>query len=627
MRLLNHKVLVAVLGLVPVVQAADALPASFTLGKYVPGDWWMYIHFAHNPERAWLEKEWAEVWDELAKSGVDKDLLNLVTGLLSDEDRSKTEATIKKSRELLSGVDWNALFDREVVISERIGPPLPHYALMTRGAEGSGEKNAKGLAAILEYLVSFSDKVKLEQEKLDDIETWTVRVQVEDFKYSPILFRRGDIIGLVTSKSAFDEIAALMKGAADKTAVVNTSRFKEALKQVKAPEDAILYFDARLLMKDMESFMDYGFAKAGKDEGERAGLSIVKKGLGMLDVFDYQIVSVEMNGHQELTHTAGKWQADKLDSPMAKICRGHKAFDRFDKYVPESATGFSMDTMIDWGLLYKTVIDFVEKNIPEGAQGVAEFKGQMASVGFDIERDVFSWLSGEVMSVQMPPAVVTPMGGGDFVAMVRVKDAKIAAEKVGGAINWIKAMLEKEAQQTLLYNVNPSGLEGFTEVTHPMFAMFLRPVWGVRDEWLMIGSSSDAIRKCLDVASGKSPSILKNERFQKEGLTPKGPVTAASFADTSGTAQELGQALGMASMVGGMMVAGIPGDPNDPDTKKGKEVVQKAFSILMKLSPVVAKLDFYSSEASITTCDGAYSRTEKVVTYKPSTEKAAKKAE
>jgi hypothetical protein len=211
--------------------------------------------------------------------------------------------------------------------------------------------------------------------------------------------------------------------------------------------------------------------------------------------------------------------------------------------------------------------------------------------------------------------------------MIRVKDSKIAAEKVGGAINWIKGMLEKEAQQTLLYNVNPSGLEGFTEVTHPMIAMFLRPVWGVRDDWLMIGGSSDAIRKCLDVAAGKAPSIVKNERFQKEGLIPRGPVTAASFADTSKTAQELGQALGIASMVGGMMVAGIPGDPNDPETKKGKEVVQKAFSIMMKLSPVVAKLDFFSSESSVTTCDGAFTRTEKVVTYKPSSEKTAKKAE
>src|SRR3990172_2749928 len=108
--------------------------------------------------------------------------------------------------------------------------------------------------------------------------------------------------------------------------------------------------------------------------------------------------------------------------------------------------------------------------------------------------------------------------------------------------------------------------EGFREVTHPMLAMFLRPVIGVYGDWLMIGSSSAALTKCLDVAAGKAPSIKENKRFQAEGLVPTGPVLGASFKDTSNFGQELAGVAGMAGFVGGMVTAGIP--EKDADDKK-----------------------------------------------------------
>jgi hypothetical protein len=240
----------------------------------------------------------------------------------------------------------------------------------------------------------------------------------------------------------------------------------------------------------------------------------------------------------------------------------------------------------------------------------------LAGVGFDPKRDLFSWWGGEMISIDMPAAVVTPMSNADSVSMIRVKDSKIAAEKVNAAINGLKGILENKLQQTLLVSPAGEGLEGFQEVTHPMMAMFFRPVIGVKDEWLFIGTSGKAITRCLDVAAGKAPSILKNERFQKEGIVPKGPVCHVSFTDTSNTAQELGAALGMASMVGGMMTAGIPAEPGDPKAAKTKEIIQKIFGMVMKLSPVVAKIDFYSADATVTTWDGTWSRTERIVTYK-----------
>ncbi len=594
----------------------QVLPERFTLGRYVPGDWWMYLHFVHNPEHDWLEKEWAEVWDALKKTGLDKDIMSLVLSALSDEDRAQTEATVGKIKELLAGVRWGDLLGREVVFAERVAPPMPEYTVLLRGTEGSGEKNIRGLAEIIKYAASFSPKMQVVEEKRNEVEVCILRfVGVEPFAFH--LFRKGDVIGLVTSQNIFDQTMALMAGTGSKPPIVEAPRFQEALREVKAPEDAVAFFDWRLLIADLNGLIDHGFNKNKDETCDQRWLKLFKAGLGLLDVMEYQVVSSETQGRQEFTRYCCKLQADKMGSPLVKMVRNRKPFEQFDKYIPADAKGFSMDTFVDIETVYRTALDFVEKYVPDGAEGVKHWKELLAGHGIDLDRDVFSWLSGEMISIDMPAVVVTPMSDADSVSFLRVKDSKIAAEKLNNAIHGLKAMLEQYAQQTLLITPAGEGLEGFHEVTHPMMAMFLRPVIGVKDEWLIIGTSGKAIVKCMDVAAGKSPSIAKDERFRAEGIVPKGPVCAASFTDTSKTAEELGAALGMAGMIGGFVTAGMPADPGDPEAKKGKEMLQKVFSMLMKLNPVVAKLDFYSSEASVTVWDGPFSRTEEVVTYKP----------
>ena len=63
------------------------------------------------------------------------------------------------------------------------------------------------------------------------------------------------------------------------------------------------------------------------------------------------------------------------------------------------------------------------------------------------------------------------------------------------------------------------------------------------------------------------------------------------------------------------MVAQIPSSDN-PEERKAKEVVQKVFGMIMKLGPVLGKMDFYSSAATQSTQEGPVVRSEHVVTYK-----------
>jgi hypothetical protein len=614
---------VVVLALASAANATE-LPAGFTLGKAIPNDVWMYVHGVHNEELSWLDDEIGEVFTAFKQSGIVEEIMELIFSATSPEDRQQAEGMINTAKELLKGVNWKDLFGGEVVFSERLGvpwaginAPIPEYIILTKGPKGSGEANAAGLVAILEYLASLSEgSLVLKPETVNDLHLWSMVVQGNEIGLNMI--RRGDLIGFVFGAQLTRDVTNLITGQADaKQPIVHTPRFKEALGQVKPPEDSLSYFDFRVLFASVQKMIDYLMAEA-KTEGQDPGpwKKTIDNIFKTVDVFDYTIMTVETVGVRQFTHGMTHFQKEKLDSPLAKAILDRRPFDNFAKYVPAQAGGFSADGFIDIPLLYDTVIDFIRSSLPNGEQHILSYKQWLQRVGFDPQRDVFSWWSGEMISVTVPPAVATPMGGADSVLMIRVKDSQLASQKIDAGLNWINNKLVGAGQQGLI--MMPAGAveaPGFKEVTHPMvMMMMLKPVIGVTDEWLVIGSSSAAVNACLSVAAGKAPSVLENERFQQEGLIPKGPVNSISFTDLSNLGGELAQVVNIISMAGGMMTTFMP--PDDPEVQEVKPVLMKVFSILSKLGPVFMKLDFFSSEASMCTYSKGVIRSESVITYK-----------
>jgi hypothetical protein len=191
--------------------------------------------------------------------------------------------------------------------------------------------------------------------------------------------------------------------------------------------------------------------------------------------------------------------------------------------------------------------------------------------------------------------------------MMKVNDEAKAREMIDGGVAMLAGMMAQGNQAPLTTQpAKQPELEGFTSITHPMMMMFLRPIYGFSDDYLIIGSSENAIARCLKTAHGEAPSVRENKRFKAEGIIPDGPVTSISFADKSKMGQEMAQVLGMLGMVGGML----------PIEGEEAEIVRVIFSTLQKLTPVVAQINFYKSEASVTTFDGKVYRTETVVNYK-----------
>jgi hypothetical protein len=644
----------------PSVAWAGSLPSRFTLGNYVPDRAWFFVHVVDNPDRAWIDQQWSEVIDAFKNSGIDRDITSLILSLMSDEDRAKAQTTIDKVTTLLRGVRWGDLVKHEIVFAEGVSPtPTGYgYVVLTRGAEGSGAANLAGFVAILKEIAALSPKFALTESKVEQIEVWTMRLgdKPENPTVALDVFRKGDVVGMAidppmgdpvkATRQTFEDVSALLNGKSTKKSFVASARFQEALSQVKPPQDCIVFFDAKVLFSDLsrmfERFEAMAIAKQAKkqqqaapngaaptpaerpaeraqakddeDDADVEGLGVLRKVLSLVDFLDYVVSTIETQGRRELTHEVTRLQPGKEASPLVPALLVRKPFERFDQFIPADATGFSLDGFIDLGAFYKLAMDFIVKEVPAGPQVVAKIEAVCAQLGFHPQRDLFDWWSGETISIEMPAAVVTPMGGADSVTLIRVRNSEVAAQKINTAIDFIKSKLQAEGQMLMVTPAKVNA-EGFREVTHPMFAMFLRPVIGVQGDWLMIGSSAGALNKCLDVAAGKAPSIKENKRFQAEGLIPSGPVLAASFKDTSNYGQELAGVIAMVGMVGGIVTGTIP--EKDEEAKKFKQVAQSALGIVMKLGPILQQIDFYSSESSISTYDGKLTlRTESVITYK-----------
>ncbi len=619
-----------VLGLLPSLLHAADLPKQFTLGKYIPEDYWMYVHGVHNPEAEWIESKYLELFQGLKNTGIDKDIKGLIVSFLQDEQKAQFEAILTKVIDLLGGVCWSDLFTQEMAIGERLYPGTQgnefgyEYVFLTRGKPESTEKNLAGLVAILKEFKTYFPDMKLENTTKDGVEQWLVPIGPEKSPVFQIaLVRKGDVIGLILGNPSVPVVTAMLAGKSETKSILSSPKFTEALKNVPTPENSVAYFDLKTFMKGLDGLMTKAIVSADNAEEEKQAKEIFGRVIQAIDFVDYSITTEETDGNRSLTHGYTKLQDLQKPSAVAKCFFDRKPFEKFDKYIPAEATSFTVDTFVDLEYLYKTIIEFIESTGTEGKEGIKELNQQFAQLGFDPQRDLFSWWSGELINYEMPAAVITPMSPSDTVMMIRVKDSQLASQKINSFLQMVSGVMAQQGQGLV---VKPAdvGTEGFNEVIYPPIAMFAKPVVGVTGEWLMVASSSGAVKKSLAVSTGNAPSIVKNERYMKEGIIPKGPVISASFADTSNTGQDLAAMFGSFGFIGAMMSAGIP--DNTTESKIMKDFIQKSTSILAKLAPVVAKLDFFSSESSVMTKEGLVIRTENVTTYKPESMSKARTA-
>lgn len=603
-----------VCGLTAHATLAREVPPQFVLGRFVPGDVWMYVNAARNPERAWLCREYAQIFEALRTSGIEEDLSALILSWVDGPSRQQVAQSLARISAAVRRVAWSDLIHEEYAVAERAagGSRLYEYLLLGRGRKGAADRNISDLVDILRAFAEMAGSKPVIKEEGGGISRWRVAFADHDEALTVSLLRRGDVIGVVIGASLARDTVRLMRQGDGADSIRAAARFRKALAQVPPPENQIMFFDLRRLVGDIRRLVARGLE--GRPDVPATAVVVVESVLELLDVVDYSIVTDETVGMRDLSHSATRLRQDKLHTPLAKAVFDRKPIRNFDRCIPADAVAFSVSTTVDFGTIYHALIRVLKQESPRVQARLAKWNRLLAAVGFDPDRDLFSWLSGEIVTVELPEASPLNRHGTGTVVMFRVKDADLAATKIRSAIDKVKRFID--ATGAALHVTEADVRQGgFVQLTYPPAAMFVRPVIGVSGNWLMFGSSDRVVDRCLGANTGCIARISKNERYRNEGVIPTGPVLAASFRDTSRRADEMAEIAGLVGMVGGMSIAGVP---EKPEKTKIRLAVQTLLAVVVKLGPVFHQFDFYASESSVTTRHGNMLRTESITTYRGS---------
>jgi hypothetical protein len=139
--------------------SAASAPADdgIRLTEAVPDDVFLCVVTQHNPDRAFLDRYWGEVFDALVQTGVGDDVMELIGSFANAEQRAEIERLKGRALELIRGVDWKSLASKEMAFAERLPTPLlpssgpvvimPRMAFLFRGEDAA--YNYEGLVEIL----------------------------------------------------------------------------------------------------------------------------------------------------------------------------------------------------------------------------------------------------------------------------------------------------------------------------------------------------------------------------------------------------------------------------------------------------------------------------------------------
>lgn len=603
---------------------------DFTLARAIPADSFLSIHTRGHSGQEFVNKMGARLWEEVEKVRLDRDLKRVFKAMQQGNapaastpagEEDPFEKQWQQIIDLCTAVDWANLASREYAMGMKIGFPTVEFVSLMMPPDGKSQETFDALGGVVKTLVGLSDGAM--SVATDESAGATIhRVSIEQAPISFTVALHKDVILIGFGGAMVEQSLALLQGQ-EGAALAKSERFTGAFKKLPPPTDSAAFFDADKMMTQLRATISMAMnmiPPQAEGSPEAAQMEKVKalpgKILDAMDVCDYVATVATTEGMKTNTESLALLKPDAKSKAAYEIFLANPPLKDPLKLIPKDAGDFSVYSGINLVAGYDFVMKLLKEDVPDGDQAVAHVEALKEQLGFDVRDDLLSLFAGKMISASVPgPKAYSPA---EWCSGFEVGNT----EKAQGMIDMLVARVEPMlAQQN--GSISDAGIEsapGFRAVVIPALAMFglNKPTFGIKNGMLYLASSPEMVVKVLDVASGSGENVGANERFQKEGIQPKGDVVSVSFSDLTKLGETLGQLLQMAPMIS-MMVPDIAKEP----------VAQAALSMLGKVGRVVRKLDFLQSSATCTTVEGSALVTRSVTTYRepPVKEKPASASE
>lgn len=583
---------------------ADPNPKD-SLAKYVPQDVWLFSHTWRTDGRDKLFENWKEIIAALKTCGIDQELRNAFYSATPDDKKTLFNQRWEEISTAFGNVEWVDIVCDEVVFSERLRSVVPDIILIARPKPATLEKNVNGLAAIFDLFNSYLDGKPVPAKVHGRLRTWSIESEEADIGLH--MLHMDDKVALVFGQSAFVEVRSLFLGETKFPSFEANDRFKKAIQEVPNRGYAMTFLDVDRVFQWVAKLPELILGKGDLAKPIETVSSVVAAVTNQLDFMDYVVISQEVSGNKQIQHTVARVKSTCCQKPCARAMINQKPISGFAKYVPKESKSYVVSSMFDLRMIYDTILEIVRTEIPEGEQLCQKWQDVQTQNEFNIRNDLLDWVSGEFIICTLPPATPSPFGNEDMVALLRIRDPELARKKIPALVERGVTFFKNSGQELSVAPATNLPVDGFQNATIPTMVMFIgTPCFGIWDDWLVLGSSEQSIALVMKTASGEHPSITENERFIKEGLHTDAPIVGAKFADLSNIGQELSAAFFGFGFAAGMI-------PNEPEAAPIKAIMGS----MVRLGPVVNKIDFLSSSSTLTTFKDNAWHSECVTTYKP----------
>jgi tetratricopeptide (TPR) repeat protein len=259
-------------GMLPAT-AGTPIEEKFPLVRAVPDDVFLCVTGMRNPERKFLDDYWGEVFQTLIDAGVADEVMGLFTAMLDTEQMEEVERLRTLAMERFGAIDWNELFGRETVFAERLNGPQttsggglymgPPDMVWIMGSQGDlADEHFAGLVALLETFVdeintlAGGPRFAIERSQMAGADVAAVNFTKNVPGAPPITIafaKRGEILLASFGREILEESLALLAGDSTKRPICADPRFIAAFEKLPEPEDAIVFFDMKGMMRPMHA--------------------------------------------------------------------------------------------------------------------------------------------------------------------------------------------------------------------------------------------------------------------------------------------------------------------------------------------------------------------------------------
>ncbi len=582
------------------------LPPAFSLGRCVPHDASLYVHWAPNPERAGLRPQIEAFWRAVWKAGVHEDLKRMLLPRLVQDPTPATDKAWRRAMEAFDRVHWASMTRGQVLLVGRMKGLTPELLLLFEDDAKTVEADAKALGECLEALAGLSEGMQTIPLEVHGSST-TILTSVEAATCLQLM-RRHRLIALCYGPrppELLDDVLGLIAGKSKRQQLINSPRFKRIMTALPRPEDRLAYADIALAVRQSQQAGVTPVKPTSSPQGLPGRGRVLRRLARLLGVYDYwAAVDWTEDRRQERQSTLALGAAGNGTGFWPAVAE-QPLFEDAWRFIPYDAVGYWLCPGANPAVTYDVVLAALGSEADDPDAFMAEWNAIQEDLGFRLRADLLEWLDGRVMAIALPPTA-EPNRSQSLVVMLGVRDAPAARAKLASLL---EKLASGSAEGRPRLGFKPQNVRGVEGTFHGLAADPDDPVpglvLGVARGWLFIATDPVGVTRCLAVAQGKAKSISTDALHKANGLAGPRAVAAASFVRFRHLDRDLGGWLGMAGLIG----KALPDQPALDGTRA-------LLSLLGRLRQPITTLDFLECSSSVTTFDGRQWKTRSLVTRK-----------